>query len=68
MDAGSSSSNAPSTPKPTEVKIRELKHNFKLLQNQVNAIDCEGGKRLDNVELSTRQCERSLIGMTPSYN
>ena len=39
----------PSAPKSVEVKIRELKHDFKLLQSQVNAIDHEGGRRLDNV-------------------
>ena len=31
MDAGSSSSNAPAASKPMEVKIREMKHEFKLL-------------------------------------
>ena len=31
MDVGSSSSNPPFAPKPVEVKIKELKHDFKLL-------------------------------------
>ena len=49
MDAGSSSAIAPVTPNPVEVKVRDLKHDLKLLHNQVNAIDCEGGRRLDHV-------------------
>ena len=32
-----------------EVIIRERKHDFKLMQNQVTAIDHECGRRLDNV-------------------
>ena len=49
MDVGSSSAIAPVAPNLVEVKVRDLKHDLKLLQNQVNAIDCEGGRRLDNV-------------------
>ena len=49
MEVGFASSNASSAPKPMEVIIREMKHDFKLMQNQVNAIDCEGGRILDNV-------------------
>ena len=62
MDAGSSSSNASSAAKTMEVKIRELKHDFKLLQNQVNAIDCEGGGRLDNVGKDLVFLRRKLKG------
>ena len=49
MDAGSSSAIVPVTPNPMEMKVRELKHELKTLHNQVNAIDCEGGRRLEHV-------------------
>ena len=49
MDAGSSSAIAPVTPNPVETKVRDLKHDLKALQNQVNAIDYEGGRRLEHV-------------------
>ena len=49
IEVGFASSNASFAPKPMEVIIREMKHDFKMLQDQVNAIDNEGGRRLDNV-------------------
>ena len=49
MDAGSSSAMALVTPNPLEMKVRDLKHDLKVLQNQVNAIECEGGRRLEHV-------------------
>ena len=49
MDAGSSFAIAPVNPNPMETKVRELKHDLKTLQNQVDAIDYEGGRRLEHV-------------------
>ena len=36
-------------PNPVDTKVRELKHDLKSLQTQVNAIDYEGGIRLEHV-------------------
>ena len=48
MEAGSSSAVAP-VPKLVDKKIREVKHELKSLQTQVNAIDYNGGRRLEHV-------------------
>ena len=49
MDDGSSSTIVHVPPNPTELKIRDMKQDLKLLQNQFNAIDYEGGRRLDHM-------------------
>ena len=49
MDAGSSSTIVPVNPNPMETKVRELKQDLTMLQTQVNAIDCERGRRLEHV-------------------
>ena len=49
MEAGSSSSVAPINPNLVDTKVRELKHELKSLQSQVNTIDYEGGKILEHV-------------------
>ena len=48
MEAGSSTAVA-SVPKLVDTKIRELKHDLKSLQTQVNDIDYEGERRLEHV-------------------
>ena len=48
MEAGSSSTITP-MPKSVDTKIKEVKHELKSLQTQVNAIDYEGGRRLEHV-------------------
>ena len=48
MESGSSSTVA-SMPKSVDTKIREVKHELKSLQTQVNAIDYEGRRRLEHV-------------------
>ena len=48
MEAGSSIAVA-SVPKLVDTKIRELKHDLKSLQTQVNDIDYEGERRLEHV-------------------
>ena len=45
---GSSSAIA-SVPKSVDTKIREVKHELKSLQTQVNAINYEGGRRLEHM-------------------
>ena len=50
MEVRSTSSSASSASKSLVAIIREMKHDLKMLQNQVNAIDNEGGRRLDNVD------------------
>ena len=47
--AGWSSSAVAPVPNPVDTKVRELKHDLKSLQTQVNAIDYEGGRRLEHV-------------------
>ena len=49
MDAGSSFAIAPVNPNPMETKVRELKHDLKMLQNHFNAIDYECERRLEHV-------------------
>ena len=48
MEASSSSTIAP-VPISVDTKIKEVKHELKSLQTQVNVIEYEGGRRLDHV-------------------
>ena len=56
MEGGSASS----TLKPMEAIIKEMKHDFKMPQNQVNAYDSEGGQRLDNVGKDMAHLRRKI--------
>ena len=49
MEARSSTAVVPVIPNPVDTNVKELKHDLKSLQTQVNAIDYEGGRRLEHV-------------------
>ena len=50
MQTGSASSSTSSAPRPVVAVIRDLKQDIKVLQDQVDGIDTEGGWRLENVD------------------
>ena len=50
MEAGSASSSVSSPPRSVEVVIRDLKNDVRVLQDQVEAIDTEGGRCLENMD------------------
>ena len=50
MEAGSASSSASSAASSVVAVIKDLKQDIKVLQDQVDAIDIEGGQRLENVD------------------
>ena len=74
MEAGSASSSASSPPRSVEVVIRDLKNDVRVLQDQVEAIDTEGGRRLENMDKDlaylrnkisrkVRKAENAVIGL-----
>ena len=74
METGSASSSASSPPRSVVAVIRDLKHDVKALQDQVEAIDTEGGRRLENVDKDlaylrkkisrkVRKAENAVIGL-----
>ena len=50
MEASTESSSSSFPPNFAKVDIREIKEDFMVLQAQVEAIDIEGGRRLENVD------------------
>ena len=74
METGSASSSASSPPRSVVAMVRNLKHDVKALQDQVEAIDTEGNMRLENVDKDlvylrkkisreVRRFENAVIGL-----
>ena len=74
METGSASSSASSTPRSVVAVIKDLKHDVKALQDQVEAIDTEGDRRLENMDKDlaylrkkinreVRRSENEVIGL-----
>ena len=60
MEVGSASSNASSSPRPEVAVIRDLKQDIKVLQDQVDAIYTEGGRRLENVDKDLAYLQKNI--------
>ena len=50
METDSESFGSSSPPNSVEADIRDLKREVRVLQDQVEAIDTEGGRRFENVD------------------